>query len=39
VAAETNAKALETGLLSFGGIHPETENVSEVLNRIKALGL
>ena len=22
VAAETNAKALETGLLSFGGIHP-----------------
>ena len=34
VAAETNAKALETGLLSFGGIHPETENVSDVLNRI-----
>ncbi len=23
VAAETNAKALETGLLSFGGIHPD----------------
>lgn len=39
VAAETNEKASETGLLSFGGIHPETENVSEVLHRIKALGL
>ena len=39
VAAETNEKASETGILSFGGIHPDTENVSEVLHRIKALGL
>lgn len=38
-AGETNAAAKETGLLSFGGIHPETENYKEVLRRVKALGL
>lgn len=38
-AARTNAAAKETGLLSFGGIHPETENYKEVLHRVKELGL
>lgn len=38
-AGETNAIAGETGLFSFGGIHPDTENYKEVLKRIKALGL
>ena len=34
-AAEANASAKETGLLSFGGIHPDTENYKEVLRRVK----
>ncbi len=38
-AGETNAHARETGLLSFGGIHPDTENYKEELRRVKALGL
>lgn len=38
-AGQTNATAEETGLLSFGGIHPDTENYKEVLKRVKALGL
>lgn len=38
-AGETNASAEETGLLSFGGIHPDTPNYKEVLRRVKALGL
>lgn len=38
-AARTNAEADQTGLLSFGGIHPDTENYKEVLRRVKALGL
>jgi len=38
-AAKTNAGAKETGLLSFGGIHPDTENYKEVLRRAKSLGL
>ena len=38
-AAETNASAPETGLLSFGGIHPDTPDYKEVLRRIKSLGL
>lgn len=38
-AAKTNAAAKETGLLSFGGIHPQTQNYKEVLRKIKALGL
>lgn len=38
-AAHTNATAKETGLLSFGGIHPETDNYKEVLRRVKESGL
>ncbi len=38
-AGETNARGEETGLLSFGGIHPDTDNYKEVLRRVKALGL
>lgn len=38
-AGEINAGAKETGLLSFGGIHPDTEDYKEVLLRVKALGL
>lgn len=38
-AARTNAEAEETGLLSFGGIHPDTENYKEVLRHVKDLGL
>lgn len=38
-AGQTNATAEETGLLSFGGIHPDTENYKEVLKQVKALGL
>ncbi len=38
-AGETNARGEETGLLSFGGIHPDTDNYKEVLQRVKALGL
>lgn len=38
-AAETNATAEETGLYSFGGIHPETESYKEVLRSAKREGL
>lgn len=38
-AAGTNETASETGLLSFGGIHPDTENYKEVLRQVKAYGL
>ncbi len=38
-AAQTNADAKKTGLFSFGGIHPDTENYKEVLRRAKSLGL
>ena len=39
VAARTNDAAKETGILSFGGIHPDTENYKEVLHRVKSYGL
>lgn len=39
VAARTNASAKETGLLSFGGIHPDSGNYKEVLHRVKSYGL
>lgn len=38
-AAETNATALETGLFSFGGIHPDTPHYKEVLCQIHSYGL
>ncbi len=39
IAAETNAKAQETGLLSFGGMHPEYVNYRQELARIQSLGI
>lgn len=38
-AAQTNSTAGETGFLSFGGIHPDTENYKEVLSRAARSGL
>ena len=38
-AARTNRMGEKTGLLSFGGIHPDTENYKEVLVRVKDSGL
>lgn len=38
-AARINEESEHTGLLSFGGIHPDTENYKEVLRHIKELGL
>lgn len=38
-AAKTNETALETGLFSFGGIHPDTGNYREVLRQVKDYGL
>ena len=39
LAAETNARAVETGILSFGGMHPDVENYKEALNHVTELGL
>ncbi len=39
LAAETNAKAGETGLLSFGGMHPEFSGYRQELARLQELGL
>lgn len=39
IAVETNAKAQETGLLSFGGMHPEYGNYKQELARIQAEGI
>lgn len=38
-AARINEHWEESGLLSFGGIHPEVENYKEVLNHVVQLGL
>lgn len=38
-AGETNARAEETGLLSFGGIHPDTPDYKTVLRKVKSLGM
>ncbi len=32
-AGETNAKAEDTGLFSFGGIHPDTEDYKQALQK------
>ncbi len=39
IAVETNARAAETGLLSFGGIHPENENYREILRNLAENGV
>lgn len=38
-AAETNETGIETGLFSFGGIHPDTANYKEVLRGIQESGM
>ncbi|MCD8083753.1 MAG: amidohydrolase family protein [Clostridiales bacterium] len=38
-AIETNSLAEETGLLSFGGIHPDTTNYREILRDLAANGI
>lgn len=39
IAIETNARAGETGLLSFGGIHPENEDYSLILRNLAENGV
>lgn len=39
IAAETNAHAAETGLLSFGGIHPENEDYRQILRNLAENGV
>ncbi len=39
VAIEMNRYANETGLLSFGGIHPDTENYREILRSLAENGV
>ena len=34
LAAEINGTAEETGVISFGGIHPENDNYKEIINRL-----
>ena len=38
-AAAVNERTAQTGLFSFGGIHPDTPDYREELSRIQALGL
>ncbi|MCI5937359.1 MAG: amidohydrolase family protein [Eubacterium sp.] len=38
-AARTNETTDQTGLLSFGGIHPETPDIKQTIRTIKNLGL
>lgn len=38
-AGQTNAESSQTGLLSFGGIHPQTSDHKAVLRKVKSLGL
>lgn len=39
IAAETNARGKETGLLSFGGIHPENEDYRQILRNLAQNGV
>lgn len=39
VAATVNENTESTGLISFGGIHPDNDNYKEVLNDIARLGI
>ena len=39
LAAETNARAVETGILSFGGMHPDYGDYRAELARVQSLGL
>lgn len=38
-AAEQNRSADKTGVFSFGGIHPDAENIQDALREVKDLGL
>ena len=39
IAAEINARGKETGLLSFGGIHPENEDYRQILRNLAGNGV
>lgn len=39
LAIETNERFRETGILSFGGIHPDNENYKEIIKNLKAHGI
>lgn len=39
LAIETNECFRETGILSFGGIHPDNENYKEIIKNLKAHGI
>ena len=39
LAIETNEHFRETGILSFGGIHPDNENYKEIIKSLKAHGI
>lgn len=39
VAARTNEQFEQTGIFSFGAIHPATDNINKTLKTIKSLGL
>ena len=38
-AAKVNEKTAETGIFSFGGMHPDAENYKGLLKQVKELGL
>lgn len=39
LAIETNERFRETGILSFGGIHPDNDNYREIIKNLKAHGI
>lgn len=39
LAIETNERFRETGILSFGGIHPDNENYKEIIKNLKTHGI
>ena len=39
IAMETNEKALETGIFSFGGIHPDNEDYAQILSHLASHGI
>lgn len=39
IAMETNEKALETGIFSFGGIHPDNEDYAQILSHLAGHGI
>ena len=39
IAIETNEKAVETGIFSFGGIHPDNEDYVQILSHLASHGI